>query len=87
MKTYEFILKLAGSAIIDEDLTNRLYDAGCDDCFCGGRCGEDWIHVSREAENLQTAIRTVVKQVESVDPRLKVKFVEFELDEILENIL
>ena len=87
MKTYEFILKLDGPSIFDQDLANKLYEAGCDDCICGGRYGEDWVHVSREAENLQTAIRTVVKQVESVDSRLKVKFVEFVLDEILENIL
>lgn len=62
MVTYEFKLILAESEA-DEDIANRLYDAGCDDGTLASRDGVAFISFDREAPSIEAAIRGAVAQV------------------------
>jgi len=52
------------------DLSNELYDAGCDDGSPGVSCGVLEVSFDREAENMMDAIRSAIQQVESVGCRV-----------------
>lgn len=52
------------------DLSNELYDAGCDDGSPGVSCGILEVSFDREAENMMDAIRSAIQQVESVGCRV-----------------
>ena len=64
MKTYEFSVVLAGLSIIDDDLADALFEAGCDDGTPISSDGVAWIGFSREAESLETAIRSAIANVQ-----------------------
>ena len=53
-----------------DDLSNKLYEAGCDDGSLGMSCGVWDIVLHREAENMNDAIRSAIQQVESVGCRV-----------------
>lgn len=53
-----------------EELSNRLYEAGCDDGSLGTSCGVWSITLHREAEKMIDAIRSAIPQVESVGCRV-----------------
>lgn len=52
------------------ELSNKLYEAGCDDGSLGMSCGVWDIVLHREAENMNDAIRSAIQQVESVGCRV-----------------
>jgi hypothetical protein len=60
---YEFTVVLMEGTEITEDLADKLFDAGCDDGTPGTFCGTPEIRFSREAESLESAIRSVVADV------------------------
>jgi hypothetical protein len=64
MKTYGFAVVLAAGTDITEDLADALFDAGCDDGTPGQRCGVPVITFSREADCLESAIRSAVADVQ-----------------------
>jgi len=78
METYSFQLVLADDrGVADDldgdtlaDLANELYDAGCDDGSPGICCGVLEVAFDREAENMMDAIRSAIRQVESVGCRV-----------------
>jgi hypothetical protein len=64
MKCYEFIVILHGLDVINEDLADKLFEAGCDDGSPFSSCGIAGIGFSREAESLEAAIRSAVADVQ-----------------------
>jgi hypothetical protein len=64
MTTYEFVVILAAGTDITEELADLLFDAGCDDGTPGARCGVPVITFSREADCLESAIRSAVADVQ-----------------------
>jgi len=60
MKTYLFTIYLRGLDDISEELADRLYEAGCDDCLpCSGN-GLAYARFSREAATLDAAISSAL---------------------------
>ena len=53
-----------------DELSNKLYEAGCDDGSLGMCCGVWEIVLHREAETMMEAIRSAITQVESVGCRV-----------------
>jgi hypothetical protein len=64
MKCYEFIVILRGLDLIDDDLAEKLFEAGCDDGSPFSSCGIAGVGFSREAESLEAAIRSAVADVQ-----------------------
>jgi hypothetical protein len=63
MKIYEFTTVLAGSLELTEELADRLYAAGCDDGTPSQHCGVLTVGFSREAADLESAIRSAIANV------------------------
>jgi len=61
---YEFQLVFKEDTEITEELADRLFDAGCDDGTPGTFCGVPYISFHREAESLESAIRSAVADVQ-----------------------
>ncbi len=55
---------LAAGTEMTEELVDRLFEAGCDDGTPGVRSGVPVIGFSREAESLESAIRSAVANVQ-----------------------
>ena len=64
MKTYEFSVILPIGVEMTEELCDRLFEAGCDDGSPGTGCGVPYIDFSREADCLESAIRSAVADVQ-----------------------
>ncbi|MGA2066314.1 MAG: hypothetical protein ABSG86_15165 [Thermoguttaceae bacterium] len=62
--TYEFQLILKEGSEISEELADRLFDAGCDDGTPGTFCGIPYVRFHREADSLESAIRSAVADVQ-----------------------
>jgi len=62
MKNYEFSLVLTESEVSDLHC-DALYAAGCDDGTVVTRNGVTYVAFDREAESLETAIRSASEQV------------------------
>jgi hypothetical protein len=63
MKSYEFLLFLAGVNRADTEMVEALYEAGCDDGTVFSSNGEVAIGFSREANSLEEAVRTASANV------------------------
>lgn len=61
--TYDFTVVLGGQIELTVELADRLFAAGCDDGTPGQRAGVVSIGFSREAANLETAIRSAIADV------------------------
>ena len=61
---YDFQLILKDGTEITEELADRLFDAGCDDGTPGTFCGVPYVSFHREADNLESAIRSAVGDVQ-----------------------
>lgn len=78
MYTYSFRVILADDRGVADDstgeklcnLSNELYDAGCDDGSPGISCGVVEVTFDREAEDMMAAIRSAIQQVESIGCRV-----------------
>ena len=64
MKTYDFDVVLAAGTDMTEELADRLFDAGCDDGTPGTFCCVPYISFHREADSLESAIRSAVADVQ-----------------------
>ncbi len=65
MTIYDFTLILSGSPELDDELADKLFAAGCDDgtpSSCEGTVAVDF---SREAKDLETAIRSAIADIAS----------------------
>ena len=83
MAKYEFTLVLSGSPELSEDLAEKLFAAGCDDGTPGVCNGVFSIDFHREAQSLEEAIRSAIKNVKSVG--YPVERVEIEAMTVVEN--
>jgi hypothetical protein len=63
MAKYEFTVVLKGEQELTEEMTNALYEAGCDDGSPGSCDGLASINFHREAESLEAAIRSAIADV------------------------
>ena len=63
---YDFTLVLMGPAELTEDLSDRLFAAGCDDCSPGMCAGMTVIDFHRESKSLEIALLSAIAQVSSV---------------------
>ncbi len=55
MKSFSFCVTLA--VAVDEDLTVRLFEAGCDDAIVGSLRDVPAVHFCRKAESLGVALQ------------------------------
>ncbi len=65
MTKYEFTLILKGARELTEEIADKLYDAGCDDGTPGTCNGVFSIDFHREADTLESALRSAIAQVKS----------------------
>lgn len=65
MTKYEFTLILAGGPELTDDLCDALFGAGCDDATPSQSAGVTKIVFHREAETLESAIRTAIANVQA----------------------
>ncbi len=64
MKLHEFTLVLAKGTEFSAELADRLFEAGCDDGSPGTCCDVVLIDFHREADSLESAIRSAVADVQ-----------------------
>lgn len=75
-RIHEFTLTIQGVSDLTDEQIDGLYEAGCDDAtilITGMTVYQDF---DREAENLETAILTAIRDTESADPAIQVARVE-----------
>ncbi len=65
MTTYDFSLILSSPSELTEEFADKLFVAGCDDATPYSTGGILTVDFSREAADLETAIRTAVANVSS----------------------
>ncbi|MGH7199861.1 MAG: hypothetical protein ACREJB_04605 [Planctomycetaceae bacterium] len=63
MANYEFTLILKDLPAMTEEASNALFEAGCDDGTPGSSQGVSRIAFDREAQHLEAAIRSAVRDV------------------------
>lgn len=74
MTSYEFTLVLDGADVLTDDIAERLFGAGCDDCTPSSSQGVVRAVFTRESANIDQAVRSAIEQIESVG--LKVRCIE-----------
>jgi len=62
-KRFAFTLILGGLQRLNQEVEDRLYEAGCDDALLGQRDGTVFLDFDREAESLEAAIVTAIRDV------------------------
>lgn len=71
MTTYTFEIVIAGITIVSDDdlfdISDALYDAGCTDSHPEAYNGTLYISFARKADSYETAIKTAIEQIESID--------------------
>jgi len=65
MNKYEFSLILKGSPELTEEICDELFEAGCDDGTPGTCKGVFSIGFHREADSLEAAINSAMKNVKA----------------------
>jgi hypothetical protein len=69
MTKYDFSIILAGPFESPEDLADRLFAAGCDDATPGACAGVVSVDFAREAESLESAIRSAIADIQKAGYR------------------
>ena len=67
MSEYDFTLIVEGTYFDDDETVNAVYEAGCDDATVGYSNGIPLAGFTREAESLEAAILSAIRDLESVD--------------------
>jgi hypothetical protein len=78
MTTYDFTIVLGGIDELSVELADRLFTAGCDDGTPSQRNGVVQIGFSREAADLESAIRSAIADVAAAG--CKASRVEIDVD-------
>ena len=63
---YDFTLETGGKDLLDDEVCDALYEAGCDDAGIGRFLGVYYLDFTREAGTYCEAVRTAIKDVQSV---------------------
>ena len=78
---HEFTVRTAGVSVMDDDVFDALFEAGCDDALVGTNPGGDFLDFGRRAPTFEEAVASACAAIESV-PGLRVLRVEpYELEE------
>ncbi len=64
MTTYEFVVTLANGTEHTDALVESLYEAGCDDGSVWSSAGVVQIGFTRQADSLESAIRSAIANVQ-----------------------
>ena len=67
MTEYDFSLIVEGTDFRDDALVDEVFEAGCDDATVGCSNGVPYADFTREAESLESAILSAIRDIESVD--------------------
>lgn len=65
MEKYEFRVTLAGVEEVTEEISNALYEAGCDDGTPFSSEGVAAVGFTREANSLEEAIRSAIANIQN----------------------
>jgi hypothetical protein len=68
---YQFTVVLAGQDVMTPDMAEALYEAGCDDGNPWSSDGVAAVAFDRDAERLETAIRSAVADVQKAGYTVK----------------
>jgi len=63
MKTYGFSIILKDIPCLEDEIAERLFEAGCDDCSSSSGEGITRAAFDREEESLEKAIATAIRDV------------------------
>ncbi|MYB28954.1 MAG: hypothetical protein F4X38_07420 [Acidimicrobiaceae bacterium] len=63
---YDFTLETRGRSVVDDEVVDALYEAGCDDAGIGRFLGVHYLEFNREAGSYCEAVRTAIEDVQSV---------------------
>lgn len=61
---YAFTLILSGFDAISDEIENAIYEAGCDDAMLGIQGGSPFLSFDREADSLDEALHSAIKDAE-----------------------
>ena len=64
--TFDFTLETSGRSVLDDEVVDALYEAGCDDAGIGRFLGVECLEFNREAGSYCEAVRTAIADVQSV---------------------
>ena len=63
---FDFTLETGGRSLLDDEVADALYEAGCDDAGIGRFLGVHYVDFTREAGSYCEAVRTAIEDVQSV---------------------
>lgn len=63
---FDFTLETEGRDVLDDEVVDALYEAGCDDALIGRFLGIDRLGFTREASSYCEAVRSAIEDVQSV---------------------
>ncbi len=63
---YGFTLETSGKSVLDDDVVDALYEAGCDDAGIGRFLGVECLDFAREAASYCEAVRSAIEDVQAV---------------------
>lgn len=63
---FDFTLETGGRSLLDDEVADALYEAGCDDAGIGRFLGVHYLDFTREAGSYCEAVRTAIEDVQSV---------------------
>ena len=63
VRDHEFVLVLSGVNVLDQRVTDALFEAGCDDSTLSLRYGTVFLTFNREAASLREAILSAIRDV------------------------
>jgi hypothetical protein len=66
-KLYHFVLVLSGLSEYDERIEDALFEAGCEDALLIFRDNIPYLDFDRQATNLEEAISSAIKEVDSAN--------------------
>ena len=75
MNDYKFTLVVLSDAEF-EDVTEPLYESGCDDATICSRGGVLHLIFTRESTDFETAVLSAIADIETAGPMLRVKGLE-----------
>jgi hypothetical protein len=76
LDTHNFVLVLSGISEPDDRIEDALFLAGCDDAILAFRNGVAYLEFDREADTLESAVLSAVKNVERAKHQVAVSHVE-----------
>lgn len=77
-ETYNFVLVLTGFSKPSDYIEDALFKAGCDDALLSIRNHIPYLEFARKASNIEEAIFSAIKNVESANIGAKIQRIEFE---------